>query len=119
MRGVSWQIVAMTKRHSSKVAAVPAAYQSRSFAEIFDEATCAAYIGVRPRTIREFRSRLGLPFLRITSKVVRFKKADVDDWLDRQKIAFPPKSRARSITPAVPPPRSSCKAAARQGGQNG
>jgi hypothetical protein len=78
--------------------------------DIFSEAEAAAYLHQKPRTIREWRARRGLPCFKPTAKVTLYRRADLDAWLDRTRVAFPP--RARRTGPAVPPPRSSCKAAA-------
>ena len=57
--------------------------------EIFDDTTAAAYVGgIKARAIRDWRTRRGLPFIRITAKVCRIRKADLDRWLDRQKTAI-------------------------------
>lgn len=84
--------------------------------DIFNEREAADYLHVKPRTLRDWRNRRSLPAFKPTAKVTLYRRADLDAWLDRSRVAFPPKSRARSVAPATPPPRSTCKAAARQGG---
>jgi hypothetical protein len=57
--------------------------------EIFDDNSAAAYVGgIKARAIRDWRTRRGLPFLRITAKVIRIRKADLDKWLARQQVAI-------------------------------
>lgn len=57
--------------------------------EIFDDASAAAYIGgITARTIRNWRTHRGLHFIRITSKVIRIRRADLDDWLARHRVAM-------------------------------
>ena len=57
--------------------------------EIFDDAAAAAYIGgIKARTIRQWRANRGLPFIRITAKTIRIRRADLDDWLARHRIAM-------------------------------
>lgn len=51
------------------------------------ESDTAAYLNVEPRTCRLWRTTRGLPFIRISSKAVRYRKADVDAWLDRRRCA--------------------------------
>lgn len=80
--------------------------------DVFNEAGAAAYLYQKPRTIRDWRARLGLPCFKPTAKVTLYRKADLDAWLDRSRVAFPPKSRARSVAPGTPPPRRKCQAAA-------
>lgn len=56
--------------------------------EIFDDKSAAAYIGgVKARTIRLWRSRRGLPFIRITARVIRIRQTDLGDWLARHRVA--------------------------------
>lgn len=50
---------------------------------IFDEKQAADYLKQKPRTIRLWRRTRGLPFYRLTSKVVLFRKSDIDAWLDK------------------------------------
>jgi excisionase family DNA binding protein len=76
-----------------------------------DETGVAALLGVKRRTVRALRASKGLPCLKIANKILRFRRADIEDWILRYRQATPPRSTARSV-PAVPPPRSSCKAAA-------
>ena len=84
--------------------------------DVFSEAEAATYLHQKPRTIRDWRARRGLPCFKPTAKVTLYRRQDLDAWLDRTRVAFPPKSRARSVALATPPPRTSCKAATRQGG---
>ncbi|HOC58075.1 MAG TPA: helix-turn-helix domain-containing protein [Verrucomicrobiota bacterium] len=57
--------------------------------EIFDDNSAAVYIGgVTPRTIRNWRTHRGLPFIRITGKVIRIRRADLDEWLARHRVAM-------------------------------
>jgi hypothetical protein len=86
--------------------------------DVFSEAEAAAYLHQKPRTIREWRARRGLPCFKPTAKVTLYRRADLDAWLDRTRVAFPPKSRARSVAPATPPPRRKCKAAAVPGNES-
>jgi excisionase family DNA binding protein len=57
--------------------------------EIFDDAGAAAYIeGITARTIRDWRSRRGLPFIRITPRAVRIRRSDLGRWLARHQAAI-------------------------------
>jgi hypothetical protein len=80
--------------------------------DVFNEAEAAAYLHQKPRTIREWRATRGLPCFKPTAKVTLYRRQDLDAWLDRSRVAFPPRSRARSVAPAVPSPRRNCQAAA-------
>lgn len=56
--------------------------------EIFDDIAAARYIGIKPRTLRAWRNSRQLPFLRVTARVIRFRKTDLDLWLDRTRVAM-------------------------------
>lgn len=57
--------------------------------DILDDHAAAAYIGgITARTIRNWRTHRGLPFIRITSKVIRIRRSDLDDWLARHRVAM-------------------------------
>ena len=56
--------------------------------QMFTDTTAAEYIGgIEPRTIRAWRTNKGLPFLKITSKVCRIRKSDLDAWLAKSRVA--------------------------------
>jgi excisionase family DNA binding protein len=56
--------------------------------QILTDETAAALLTVEPRTIRSWRTRRGLPFVRLTAKVVRIRRADLDKWLARHAVAI-------------------------------
>jgi hypothetical protein len=59
-----------------------------STVEIFDDTQAAAYIGgIQARAVRDWRTKRGLPYIRITAKVCRIRKADLDKWLAQRRIA--------------------------------
>jgi excisionase family DNA binding protein len=60
----------------------------KAIADILTDETAAAYLGVESRTVRQWRMNLGLPFVRITSKVGRIRRADLDKWLSRRQVAI-------------------------------
>lgn len=51
---------------------------------LMTEDEVAAMLRVEPRTVRLWRQTRGLPFIRLSRKVVRFRRADVEAWLARQ-----------------------------------
>jgi hypothetical protein len=58
-------------------------------AEIFDDAQAAQYVGgITPRAVRAWRTGRGLPFLKITNKVIRIRKGDLDRWLASRRVAI-------------------------------
>ena len=56
--------------------------------EILTDETTAALLGVEPRTIREWRATRGLPFIRITPKVIRIRRPDLNKWLAKHQVAM-------------------------------
>jgi hypothetical protein len=56
--------------------------------DILDDTLAAAYLLTKPRTLRLWRATRGLPFVRITSKVIRYRRSDLDEWLARRRVAI-------------------------------
>jgi len=57
-------------------------------AEIFTDETAAEYIGgIKARAVRDWRTKRGLPFIRVTAKVCRIRRADLDKWLAQHRVA--------------------------------
>jgi excisionase family DNA binding protein len=56
--------------------------------QILTDETAAALLTVEPRTIRDWRTRRGLPFVRLTAKVVRIRRADLDKWIARHAVSI-------------------------------
>ena len=53
---------------------------------LLTETGVAEIAQVKPRTIKLWRETRGLPYVRITSKVIRFRRGDVDAWLSRHLV---------------------------------
>ena len=58
--------------------------------DILAEDQLAQELAVEPRTVRTWRNTRGLPHIRITSKVIRYKRSEVYSWLDRQRVVLSP-----------------------------
>jgi hypothetical protein len=54
---------------------------------LLNDTQAAAFFGVEPRTLRLWRVTRGLPYIRLTSKVVRYRQPDLDAWADRHRNA--------------------------------
>jgi hypothetical protein len=56
---------------------------------VYGEAWLVNYLGggITPRTLRLWRRTLGLPYLKLTKKVIRYRPADVDGWLAARRQA--------------------------------
>ncbi len=66
-------------------------FQPANAVEIFTDETAAAYVGgITARAVRDWRAKRGLPFIRITSKVNRIRKSDLDQWLAAHQTAITP-----------------------------
>jgi DNA-binding transcriptional MerR regulator len=58
-------------------------------ADILTDPEAAAYLGgVTPRTLRLWRHTRGLPHLKLTSKVIRYRRTDLDAWLNRHRVSI-------------------------------
>jgi excisionase family DNA binding protein len=53
---------------------------------VLDEPQAADYIQVEPRTIRLWRNTKGLPHLKISARTIRYRKADLDQWLSQHRV---------------------------------
>ena len=67
---------------------INASTQAAEAAQILTDETAATLLGVEPRTIRQWRVQRGLPFVRLTPKVVRIRRADLDRWIARHSVAI-------------------------------
>jgi len=56
--------------------------------DILDDRALAQLLGVTTRTIRLWRDRRKLPFLRLTPRVVRFRWSDVQRWMDAARTVI-------------------------------
>ena len=56
--------------------------------DVLDDKQVSALLHTNPRTLRLWRHTRGLPFVRITSKVIRYRRADIDEWLERRRVAI-------------------------------
>ena len=48
-----------------------------------DEA--AAYLGVKPSTIRAWIKSKNMPHHRVGGKLLKFKRSEIDEWIDSSK----------------------------------
>lgn len=55
--------------------------------DLLTEAQAASILTVEPRTVRLWRKTRGLPHVKITSKVVRIRRTDLDAWMERHLVA--------------------------------
>lgn len=50
---------------------------------LLDDQQAAEHLKVEPRTLRQYRKVRGLPHIKISAKVIRYRMADLDQWLTR------------------------------------
>jgi len=53
----------------------------------------AAYLGVTPKTVRNWVTRRQVPHIKLVSGAVRFMKVDIDKWMASQKVKVETLSR--------------------------
>ena len=70
----------MTKVFETQTPAAPPA------ADLLTDAQAAELFSVEPRTLRLWRHTRGLPHIRITSKVIRYRRSDLAEWLARRRV---------------------------------
>lgn len=54
---------------------------------LLTEAQDATYLGLDIRTVRVWRKTRGLPHIKITGRLIRYRRRDVDAWLERSNRA--------------------------------
>ncbi len=55
--------------------------------DLLNEEQAAKILQVEPRTVRLWRSKRALPHIKITPRIVRFRRADLDEWIGRHRVA--------------------------------
>jgi len=55
---------------------------------LLTEEQAAGFLSVRPRTLRLWRQTRALPHIRITTKEIRYRRADLDEWLERRRTVI-------------------------------
>ena len=56
--------------------------------EMLDTKAVAAWLGIAPITIAKGRcTGLGPPYVRLTPKAIRYRKSDVEKWLNEQTFS--------------------------------
>ncbi|MBM3833636.1 MAG: helix-turn-helix domain-containing protein [Verrucomicrobia bacterium] len=55
---------------------------------LLTEAQAAAFLTVKPRTLRLWRHTRGLPHIRITAKEIRYRASDLEEWLARRRTVI-------------------------------
>ena len=56
--------------------------------DILTESQLAAELNVLPRTLRLWRRTRGLPHVKLTAKIIRYRRADIDGWLERNRVVM-------------------------------
>ena len=59
-----------------------------SAADLLTDTQAAAILAIEPRTLRLWRQTRALPHIRLTAKVIRYRRADLDSWLDRRRVVI-------------------------------
>jgi hypothetical protein len=79
----------MKKKFKSQNGGKPIPPTITSPVEIFDDEQAAKYIGgIEARTLRLWRHTRALPFLRITARTIRYRKTDLDTWLNNSRTSM-------------------------------
>jgi excisionase family DNA binding protein len=56
--------------------------------DLLTDRQAAALLAVKPRTLRLWRNTRALPHIRVTSRVIRYRRSDLDAWLARRRVAI-------------------------------
>ena len=55
---------------------------------LLDDSQAAAFLQIKPRTLRLWRHTRGLPHLKLTTRIIRYRRSDLDGWLARHFVAI-------------------------------
>ena len=55
--------------------------------DLLNDQQVSQLLGVQPRALRRWRQELGLPYVKLTPKVLRYRRKDIDAWVERQVVA--------------------------------
>jgi hypothetical protein len=55
--------------------------------ELLTDEQAAAFFSIKTRTLRLWRTK-GLPFVRISKKVIRYRRIDVNTWVARKRVVI-------------------------------
>ena len=72
----------MTKKNAVETNTVAAA------TELLTDRQATEFLSVESRTLREWRHTRQLPHIRISSRVIRYRKTDLDAWLARRFVTI-------------------------------
>ena len=57
-----------------------------SYSELMDISACAEYLNVSVRQVRTYIKFQGLPNYHLSERVLRFRKAEIDEWLNSFRL---------------------------------
>lgn len=67
--------------------ALPPELTPRPIGDLLDDAQAAAFLSITSRTLRLWRQTQGLPHFKITAKIIRYRRSDLDAWVNRRRTA--------------------------------
>ena len=76
------------KKSPIKAGATPAILNPQPVSALLDEKQAAQFLGLEPRTLRSYRKWRRLPHIRISGRVVRYRQADLNSWLDSYRTVI-------------------------------
>jgi len=56
--------------------------------ELLTDTQAAAFLAVKPRTLRLWRRSRALPHVKISKRVIRYRTEDLRQWLARRRVAI-------------------------------
>jgi len=69
--------------------------------DLLNEQQAAKILKVKPRTVRSWRQKKALPYLQLTRRVIRFRRADLDEWIGRHRVAIVRGPKREASKPAA------------------
>ncbi len=56
--------------------------------QLLTDGEAAEMLGIKPRTLRLWRNSRALPHLRLTAKSIRYRRQDLEKWLERSLVVI-------------------------------
>jgi predicted DNA-binding transcriptional regulator AlpA len=76
------------KKSPIRTGATPVILNPQPVSGLLDEKQAAQFLGLEPRTLRGYRKWRRLPHIRISGRVVRYRQADLNSWLDSYRTVI-------------------------------
>jgi predicted DNA-binding transcriptional regulator AlpA len=61
---------------------------SASDNELLTHEQLSQILGLRPRTLKRYRLERGMPYIKLSARVIRYRRGDIDRWAEEHSQAI-------------------------------